>query len=293
MSSAAGEIRPWGIMSLWDMINFNIYKFCIALHMAESEECLSGMSQSDGHLTPEQSDELTKKFFPFVDEQCAELGLQACRDHLKRMQQHLGHGIEWSEWYALVRTLREMIVDGLKRVACYYYPQERAEIYWRFMDQWGPILAKFQSATEEAMHAVDCYALDKNTASVFHSMRIAEIGLRALAKERGVRLPKKPLEWGNWQDIITAIRNDVKRIQNAEAGPKKDAALSFYQGALGEFESFKDVYRNQVMHVRESYGAETALHVLNHVREFMRRLSTKIDEDPKKKLNWGLRWKKP
>jgi hypothetical protein len=105
-------------------------------------------------------------------------------------------------------------------------------------------------------------------------------------------LPKKPLEWGNWQDIINAIRTDVKRIQNAEAGPKRDAALGFYQGALGEFESIKDVYRNQVMHVREMYEAEQALHTLNHVREFMRRLSAKIGENPTKKLNWGLRWRK-
>ncbi len=123
-------------------------------------------------------------------------------------------------------------------------------------------------------------------------MRIAEVGLRALAKERRIKLPKKPLEWANWQDIINAIRTEVKRIANAEAGPKRDAALNFYQGALGEFEAFKDVYRNQVMHVREMYEEEAALHTLNHVREFMRRLSNKIGEDPLLKLKWGLRWKK-
>jgi hypothetical protein len=62
--------------------------------------------------------------------------------------------------------------------------------------------------------------------------------------------------------------------------------LEFYRGALGEFEAFKDTYRNNVMHVRKDYDEPQALSVMNHVREFI--LAAKIDEHPKA-IRWGLR----
>jgi hypothetical protein len=164
------------------MINFNVFKFCSALHMMESEESLSGLRAGQGDLSDEEKTQIREIFFDFIGEHCAELELKACKDRLERMENHLNRQIDWNEWHTLVRTLRETMIDNLKGIACYYYPPNRAEIYWRFMDQWEPMLRKFPGILEEAMAAVDCYALDKNTASVFHSMRVAEIGLRRLQR---------------------------------------------------------------------------------------------------------------
>ena len=49
---------------------------------------------------------------------------------------------------------------------------------------------KIRSAKGDIMDAVDAYALGLNTACVFHLMRIAEHGMRALARERKVKLIK-------------------------------------------------------------------------------------------------------
>jgi hypothetical protein len=86
-----------------------------------------------------------------------------------------------------------------------------------------------------------------HTASVFHCMRVAEVGLRALARERQITLPKgKPLEWGQWQEILTAVNESINGAggiaKTAKAGPAKDAALSFYNGCHGHFISFKDQF---------------------------------------------------
>ncbi len=145
------------------MINFNVFKFSSALHLVETEESLSALKFDKGDLSDEEKAALREDFLKFVGEQCAELELTACKDRLKRMGNHLGRNIDWNEWHTLVRTLRETMIDSLKGIACYYYPPDRAEIYWRFMDQWGPILRKFPSLTEEAMAAVDCYALESNS----------------------------------------------------------------------------------------------------------------------------------
>jgi hypothetical protein len=119
-------------------------------------------------------------------------------------------------------------------------------------------------------------------------MRVAEHGLRAVAKERRVKLIKnKPIKWATWQEIIRAIRDAQAEIGKTKpAGPGKDEALAFYSGAVSHLEAFKDKYRNLVMHVRENYDEHQADGVMMHVREFMAWLSAKIGENPK-----PIRWK--
>jgi hypothetical protein len=149
------------------------------------------------------------------------------------------------------------------------------------------VLKKFKSARPDAERAVDCWALDHSNASIFHFMRAAEIGLRALARERRVLLPKnKPLEWGQWGEIIREARKKVDEIRQKPPGPAKEAALSFYNGALSHMEGFADKYRNQVMHVRKDYNEHDAASAMMHVREFLTGLGAKMDESGK-----AIRWR--
>ena len=122
-------------------------------------------------------------------------------------------------------------------------------------------------------------------------MRVAEHGLRALARERRVQLPRnKPVEWGQWQEIIREITKESNRIgERAKAGNSKDNALSFYSGAVSDLNAFKDEYRNQVMHVRTLYGEHQALRVLVKVHAFMERLSEKINHRHYR-IRWGLKF---
>jgi hypothetical protein len=122
-------------------------------------------------------------------------------------------------------------------------------------------------------------------------MRTAEYGLRALARERRVILPKgKPIEWATWHDILTQIDASVNGKEGigktAKAGPGKDEALGFYNGAMGHFHAFKDKYRNMVMHVRERYEELQAEIALNHVRDFMNGLSLKVNEKTQRPIRW-------
>lgn len=145
---------------------------------------------------------------------------------------------------------------------------------------WGDVKQRVRGAESDIEEACRCHALDRSTAAVSHLMRAAEIGLRALGKTANITVQKKartvPLMWADWQDLITAIRaKKVTGLQTAR-GPKRDAELDFYQGALGEFESFKDVYRHHVMHARKTYQDADAEHVMFYVRGFMRRLAPRI-----------------
>ncbi len=43
------------------------------------------------------------------------------------------------------------------------------------------------------------------------------------------------------------------------------------------------------MHARKSYDELEALGAMTHVRGFMERLASRIDENPKKQIAWGIR----
>jgi hypothetical protein len=120
-------------------------------------------------------------------------------------------------------------------------------------------------------------------------MRIAEHGLRSLAKERRIALPKnKPVEWGTWQDIIKELDKEIEAIGKKKSGAAKDAALEFYSGARADLNGFKDEYRNLVMHVRARYDQHQSLRAMTNVNAFMERLAAKIDHKHHR-IRWGLR----
>ena len=162
--------------------------------------------------------------------------------------------------------------------------------------RWGKVLRAFPSTHFDIESALDVFALQHYTASVFHFMRVAEYGLRALANELSVVLPKgKPLTHANWQDIITHCERQHKQITHTvTAGPLKDEAVSFYSGALSQLHYLRSKYRNEVMHARKTFEIDEAIDASREVKKLMELLATKLAEKPRKKgfkdgkIDWGF-----
>ncbi len=186
-----------------------------------------------------------------------------------------------------LRAIRKTIERHLKDRHFYYYPIDRAKLLLSVDEEWKDVFIKFKSAKEDIRSAVDCYAIGHCAASIFHLMRTVEIGLCALAQERGVVL-NRPIEYANWEKIIEKAKESADSIAKTKVGPQRDVALSFYRTALVHLDYFKDDYRNHVMHTRESYDGPRTRGVLNHVREFMLGLSTKLSDKATGPINWGI-----
>jgi hypothetical protein len=75
---------------------------------------------------------------------------------------------------------------------------------------------------------------------------------------------------------LNAIDDKVETAKQSSRGPKKAAELDFYSGALHHFAGFKDMYRDSVMHVRREYEDWEGEMAMRHVRDFMNKLSTKM-----------------
>jgi hypothetical protein len=141
----------------------------------------------------------------------------------------------------------------------------------------GGVSAAFPSAQPEIKDAGNCLAADLHTAAVFHFMRAAEHGLRALARHLRVKLTT-PLEYAGWEEVIRAIDRKLTVLRSRPKGRKKSEALEFYRLTLSECEMLKDVWRNPVSHARRRYTEVEALAVWSRVRDFMQRLSEMAKE---------------
>jgi hypothetical protein len=217
-------------------------------------------------------------------------GFENAQHRLRLFEIKLGYLILFHEFIGEIRALREGLEHDIWDRLFYCYPKVAGQELIETQDKWKSVREKFPVTSSEIFAAVDCWALGQSTASVFRLMRTAEYGLRALARERRVKLPRKQvLEWADWRTVIDEINRKVQAIANKRRGPARDAALEFYRGALGSLEGFKDAYRNNVMHTRKSYTTAEALSVMHHVREFMNRLASKMDETGKKQIKWGIK----
>jgi hypothetical protein len=104
---------------------------------------------------------------------------------------------------------------------------------------------RFPSATHDIAEAGKCFALGLGTATVFHLLRVMEIGLRALAVPLGI--PYAP-SWDSYLRQINARVADDHKTKNEEW--KKDEP--FYRDLAGDLLTVKTAWRNPTMHVKGS-----------------------------------------
>lgn len=153
----------------------------------------------------------------------------------------------------------------------------------------------FPSAAEDICEAGNCLAAECNTAAVFHLMRVAEVGLKALARDRRVRMPRKePLSFTAWETIFRRLDDAEDAIRHYPKSQAQEAQYAFHHQAMAQFRRFGDPFRNQVMNVREHFGPEHARKIFEDVRDFMQILSGRISETSRTPVVWkGKKWVKP
>lgn len=178
-----------------------------------------------------------------------------------------------TEWEFLLRDLHRRIFEQLESVVVLTVPTAKKKYYESHCVLFRQtVLEKFPSIVREADEAAKCFALGRETACVFHLMRILEIGLQALAVALGV-----PHDKQNWENIINNIEAKIRAIGPA-AGIDWKIDEQFYSAAAVQFRYFKNAWRNHVMHIRDSHNEESAREIMEHVRAFMRHLSERLTE---------------
>jgi hypothetical protein len=140
-------------------------------------------------------------------------------------------------------------------------------------DLFGEVVgAAFPSAHPEIKDAGNCLAADLPNAAIFHLMRVAELGLRGLARRLRVSLPFH-IEYATWGEVVRAINGRLDTLKNKTAA--QDRKAKFYGGLVLDIRVFSYLWRNPIMHTREWYVDHDAEKAFDSVRDFMQQLGAK------------------
>jgi hypothetical protein len=140
----------------------------------------------------------------------------------------------------------------------------------------GDVQGRFPSASDDVEEAGKCIGLGRNTASVFHLMRVMEVGLRSLGKS--LNNPElDPKRNPSWETILRPCDEELKKPLSKRSS-EWQTDEQFFSTATANLRAVKDAWRNPTMHVERRYNDEEARDAWNAVRAFMRHLATKVSE---------------
>lgn len=276
------------ILSLWELMEkCDVWGLCKLLgHISEAQLGVNPWAESeerDELVSPMGLDLYVTGIMVHAQYIAETLKLQSTHDRVWQgggaFYLISGH-LTWQRLANELTVLRQSVEADLEKHFFVQIPPAKAEFIYRLKGNWKRVWEAMPDSKYDIEESVDCYALDKNTASVFHSMRIAEWGLRAFCGHLGfkdVRATNKrgkntltPVAFATWETILNQLRPHAKqKSDNVKNRIRKQCLQEFYYSAIAEIEGFKDAWRNHVMHTRRSYSSEDALAALTHVQRFM------------------------
>lgn len=278
-----GSLTLW---SLWDMLttyNWNLVQYTDNLTwIRQSLEARllaaqSGMRLDAINITDNDRKNLTVQFETYR-RWLEDHALTASLDESTQILEELTY--DDPDIHNLIDGLKHFnktLENELRRRMFVYLPPEDAKFYDDPAGFFPRTSKAFPSAQDDIREACRCHALNRYTASVYHSMAIAQVGLYALADNLGVSFSYS-ISLAEWNNVISAIEDKVKPMREGPRSDQKDADVTFYSGCASQFRYFKDAWRNHVGHMRDTYDRDQAHSILVHVRDFTERLSERISE---------------
>jgi hypothetical protein len=287
--------RPFQIVSLLDMVEFNGQSFYLFLTWIESfssdvRAYIGGVDERATHrLTDEKNQDLRDRldgvrgFLEGLNKSEKEQSQERLRFQrtTERIQifaeisptnRPASYGEIGDQLQEVRRALKMDLEDNkflsLSFLEVGYFGQEQG---------FGPeVFSNFQSTRIDVAEANNCYALGRYTACVFHCMRVLEKGLHALAYELDTKHNAqlnfgKPFNEKSWGLIIADILISLespKRTKRLNPVPTKDQ-VRFYSTAAVQFEHFQHAWRDDCAHANRTYDEPAARSVLNHTHHFM------------------------
>jgi len=146
------------------------------------------------------------------------------------------------------------------------------------------VYKKIPDARQDIKEAGNSMAVGLYTACVFHLMRIAEHGLRKLARRLKVTVLHNkrptPLEEEDWEKLIAGIDGKIAAARQIPLKAKKREQLKLYSELAQHSRYIRDIFRNDVSHTGDPYNEPEAKAAWSRVRPFMQLIANgKIEHE--------------
>ncbi len=195
----------------------------------------------------------------------------------KRIDYALNRSAGPVEIKTLLKELRTRIFDELTERQFLYVAPDRVKFYTEPMLFGKEVNDRLSAAIDDIEEAGKCLALGRATACVLHTMRVLEVGLKALA--RALNIPYAP----SWESYLKQISDQIA-VKHKNKTTKWKRAEKFYRDLSGDLLLVKQAWRNPTMHIDRKYGIDEAEQIFNAAKLFMQRLANHFNEREMAKL---------
>ena len=141
---------------------------------------------------------------------------------------------------------------------------------------------RFSSIAYDIDEAGKCLALERSTASAFHSIRVLEAAIRALSRCLHIPDPTKANE-RSWFKALIALKAAI----DAKWPTSSDRLYGdsrIFEEIHASLAAIQNPWRNATMHLDQKYTQEEAREIFDVVRGLMRRVASRCDDEGNPKL---------
>ena len=294
-------VRPFSLVRLWDILMpvfpkafFQLlYVSGVGAGRASAQEGflvalrtvagVSGKAQIDAAL---KADELTDEevrvaldLLTQTVEWCGEFGLPATAAKMEDLVALMSRPpVSAGAMQGLMADFAGRMIAELKAFKFVYVTREKGKYHGQPNLFGEKVTDNFTEASFDIEEAGNCLALERNTATVMHLMRVIEVALHAVGTSLGIWANIKTAQ-PNWGDVLTAINNEIQARNRVK--PPDPAWLpqrAFFEDVYADLRAVKTAWRNPSMHVDKKYDAERAQDIFNAVNGWVRHLAEHLDE---------------
>jgi HEPN domain-containing protein len=185
---------------------------------------------------------------------------------VRRISESISRGDGPKALGSQMQELKTRLKDELNEREFLYIPPERVRFYKEPMLFGKEAHDRFPLAIDDIEEAGKCLSLGQGTACVLHTMRVMEVGLKALGRALGI--PYAP----SWESYLSQISSNIAKKHKVKTLKwKRDE--KFYRDLSGDLLTIKQAWRNPTMHVDRKYSAEEAEQIFVAAKNFMLRLA--------------------
>jgi hypothetical protein len=280
-------VNPWKLVSWWEMQQFSgrrLYWVGQWLERLRQDSLLNGCGMQntpvDPHalLQPLSHDE--RKHTVLIMEEASVLeaiGLPISAETMLEIKQRIkedSSNILTYEWlHSQIMALQKLMEKEMKKKFFIYITPEKVRYFGNINDHsafGADIIKAFPSAEYDAWEASRCLGFMRDTAAVFHLMRVLEKGLTALGVVFSVSLAHT--NWGPAIDQIESKIREMHKDPTWKAQPDCKEKQEFYAQVASHFGILKDAWRNFTMHGRAKYSEDQATQIYENTQSFMQKL---------------------
>jgi len=267
-SFAPWEIDPYGVVSLFDMLDFAAEEFWKLSADLEMFKNFPDIAVDDPIRFSKLKDDIIDAY-----RWCQRMGMKLSSNKVKQLADMLVVGPTPPQLASVLEDLHERMQEELEGIWFRTIPQEKHEYANPIWLVDTKIYAKYPAAFAEFGHAGMCFGIGENAASVFHLMRIVDFGLRIVAQSLGV-----PYEAHAWQRIGEGLEKRMREKYQTKTDEWKQKE-PFYAQILTDIQAIGRGHRNPHLHEIESkYDDRETRYMLTVVEGFIRHLADNLPQ---------------